>query len=167
EAIQMITSGITTYRSTSSRVYLPFFLAHLSKAHAELGQFDDAWRCIGEAMTAVETTKERWYEAEINRIKGRAEVAAARFVASGSIFRARAHRCACAAGEVLGVACCDEHGATLARSGHACGDPHQWGWQSLATNCAMVAGPFQPDVVWVAAIVSQAEIRQGADRGHQ
>jgi predicted ATPase len=66
----MITSGITTYRSTSSRVYLPFFLAHLSKAHAELGQFDDAWRCIGEAMTAVETTKERWYEAEINRIKG-------------------------------------------------------------------------------------------------
>src|SRR5262245_25850618 len=45
-------------------------LAHLSKAHAELGQCDDAWRCIGEAMTAVETTKERWYEAEINRIKG-------------------------------------------------------------------------------------------------
>src|SRR5262249_330827 len=36
----------------------------------ELGQFDDAWRRIGEAMTAVETTKERWYEAEINRIKG-------------------------------------------------------------------------------------------------
>src|ERR1700758_1914371 len=70
EAIQMITSGITTYQSTGSRVYLPFFLSHLSRAHAELGQFDDAWRCIGEAMTAVETTKERWYEAEINRIKG-------------------------------------------------------------------------------------------------
>jgi predicted ATPase len=70
EAIQMITSGITTYRSTGSRVYLPFFLSHLSRAHAELGQFDDAWRCIGEAMIAVETTKERWYEAEINRIKG-------------------------------------------------------------------------------------------------
>jgi class 3 adenylate cyclase/predicted ATPase len=70
EAIQIITSAITTYRSTGSRVYLPFFLSHLSRAHAELGQFDDAWRCIGEAMTAVETTKERWYEAEINRIKG-------------------------------------------------------------------------------------------------
>jgi len=70
EAIQMINSGITTYRSTGSRVYLPFFLAHLSRAHAELGQFDDAWRCIGEAITAVETTNERWYEPEINRIKG-------------------------------------------------------------------------------------------------
>ena len=70
EAIQMISSGSTTYRSTGSRVYLPFFLSHLSRAHAELGQFDEAWRCIGEAMTTVETTKERWYEAEINRIKG-------------------------------------------------------------------------------------------------
>jgi predicted ATPase len=70
EAIQMITSGITTYRSTGSRVYLPFCLLHLSRAHAELDQFDDAWRCISEALTAVKTTKERWSEAEINRIAG-------------------------------------------------------------------------------------------------
>jgi predicted ATPase len=42
----------------------------LAKAHAELGQFDDAWRCIGESLTAVETTKERWCEAEINRVAG-------------------------------------------------------------------------------------------------
>jgi class 3 adenylate cyclase/predicted ATPase len=70
EAIQMITSGITTYQSTGSRVYLPFFLSHLSRAHAGLGQFDEAWRCIGEAMAAVETAKERWCEAEVNRIAG-------------------------------------------------------------------------------------------------
>src|SRR5215468_8736744 len=70
EAIQMITSGITMYRSTGSRLYLPIFLSHLSKAYAELGQFDQAWRCIGEAMAAVETTGERWYEAEIHRVTG-------------------------------------------------------------------------------------------------
>src|SRR5215470_5969137 len=70
EAIQMITSGITMYRSTGSSLYLPIFLSHLSKAYAELGQFDDAWRCITEAITAVETTKERWYEAEIHRVTG-------------------------------------------------------------------------------------------------
>ncbi len=45
-------------------------LSHLASAYAELGQFDDAWRCIGEAMTAVETTKERWCEAEVHRIAG-------------------------------------------------------------------------------------------------
>jgi len=42
----------------------------LARAHAELGQFDDAMRCIGEAITTVETTKERWFEAEANRITG-------------------------------------------------------------------------------------------------
>ena len=45
-------------------------LAHLANAHAELGRFDDAWCCAGEAIAAVETTKERWYEAEANRIAG-------------------------------------------------------------------------------------------------
>ncbi len=45
-------------------------MSYLARAHAELGQFDDAWRCIGEAMTAVETTKETWAEAEINRTAG-------------------------------------------------------------------------------------------------
>jgi class 3 adenylate cyclase/predicted ATPase len=70
EGIQMITSGITTYRSTGSRVYLPIFWSHLSNAYAQLAQFDDAWRCIGEAMTSVQTTNERWYEAEVVRIAG-------------------------------------------------------------------------------------------------
>jgi class 3 adenylate cyclase/predicted ATPase len=70
DGIQMITSGITTYQSTGSRVYLPIFWSHLSSAYAQLGKFDDAWRCIGEAMIAVETTNERWYEAEVIRITG-------------------------------------------------------------------------------------------------
>src|SRR5262249_31129007 len=70
EGIELITSGMATYRSTGSRVYMPFFLAHLAAAHAQVGQLDDAWRCIGDAMTAAETTKERWCEAEIHRITG-------------------------------------------------------------------------------------------------
>jgi class 3 adenylate cyclase/predicted ATPase len=70
EGIQMITSGIAAYRSTGSRVYLPIFWSRLSRAYAELGQFDDAWRCIGEAMAGVETTMERWYGAEIHRVTG-------------------------------------------------------------------------------------------------
>jgi class 3 adenylate cyclase/predicted ATPase len=70
DASKMLTSGITAYRSTGSTLYLPFYLSYLAHARAELGQFDDAWRCIGEAMTAVETTKEKWCEAEINRIAG-------------------------------------------------------------------------------------------------
>ena len=43
----------------------PLYVSYLAAAHADLGQFDEAWRCIGEAMTMIETTKERWFEAEV------------------------------------------------------------------------------------------------------
>ena len=49
---------------------MPLWLSHLTRAYAELGQFNDARRCIGEAITAVETTKERWFEAELHRVAG-------------------------------------------------------------------------------------------------
>jgi predicted ATPase len=42
----------------------------LASAHADLGQFEDAQRRIAEAITAVETTKEKWCEADIHRIAG-------------------------------------------------------------------------------------------------
>jgi class 3 adenylate cyclase/predicted ATPase len=58
------------FRSTGATLHTPSSLSYLAKAYAELGKFDDAWRCIGEAMTAVETTKERLFEAEVRRIAG-------------------------------------------------------------------------------------------------
>jgi predicted ATPase len=42
----------------------------LARAYAELGRYDDAWRCIGEAIAAVETTKERRWQPEANRVAG-------------------------------------------------------------------------------------------------
>jgi predicted ATPase len=42
----------------------------LAHAYAELGQFDHAWRRHGEAMMVIKTAKERWCEAEVNRIAG-------------------------------------------------------------------------------------------------
>jgi predicted ATPase len=49
---------------------VPSLLPYLARAHAELGQFDDAGRRIGEALTAVEQTKERLWEAEVHRVAG-------------------------------------------------------------------------------------------------
>jgi predicted ATPase len=69
-AIEMITSGIAVLRLTRSTNRLSWHLSCLAKTHADLNQFDDASRCIGDAMTVVETTKERWCEAEIHRIAG-------------------------------------------------------------------------------------------------
>jgi predicted ATPase len=70
DAVRLITSGLSAYRPTGGTVYWPLFLSHLAKAYADLSQFDDAWRCYNEVTTAIETTKERWYEAETHRIAG-------------------------------------------------------------------------------------------------
>ena len=70
KAIQVTTTGIIAYRSTGATVFLPNFFSCLAWAYAELGQFDDAWRCVNEAATAIQTTKEAWHEAEVNCIAG-------------------------------------------------------------------------------------------------
>jgi predicted ATPase len=70
DAAQMITSGIAALRSTGTTGWLPLYLSYLGIGYAEHHQFDDAWRCIREAVTATETTGERWSESEINRMAG-------------------------------------------------------------------------------------------------
>src|SRR6516164_6058170 len=70
DAVEVITSGIAAHRSMGSTTWLPLRLSHLAKAYSELGQFDNAWSCIDEARTSIETTNERWSEAEVYRIVG-------------------------------------------------------------------------------------------------
>jgi class 3 adenylate cyclase/predicted ATPase len=70
DAVQMITAGITALRLTGSTFGVPCNASYLPRAYAELGQLDDAWGCIGEALTTVEKTKERFWEAEVYRTAG-------------------------------------------------------------------------------------------------
>ena len=70
KAVEIVTSGIDLWRSAGSTIFTPEQEFMLAIAHANSGQFDDAWRCIGEAMTAMQATKERWCEAEAHRVAG-------------------------------------------------------------------------------------------------
>ena len=70
ESVHMLASGITAWRSTGATLGRPTQLSTLAKAYADFGQIDEAWRCIDEATTAVQTTKEAWFEAEVSRIAG-------------------------------------------------------------------------------------------------
>jgi tetratricopeptide (TPR) repeat protein len=70
EAIQTITAGLTAWRSTGSTCWTPLHMSFLASVHARLGQFDDAWRCIGEATAASKASKEIWCDADIHRIAG-------------------------------------------------------------------------------------------------
>ena len=42
----------------------------MTRAQADLGQFDEASRRISEALIAIQTTNESWYEADVHRIAG-------------------------------------------------------------------------------------------------
>jgi predicted ATPase len=70
DAVQIITSALDLARSAGSTLWTPLNLSHLARAYAALGKFDDAWRCVGEAMTAMAKTKETWWEAEVDRVAG-------------------------------------------------------------------------------------------------
>ena len=67
EAVQVLTSGLAdaAQRSTGKTYYLPFNLSCLARAHAELGQFDEARHRIDEAKTAMEATGEKWCETAV------------------------------------------------------------------------------------------------------
>jgi class 3 adenylate cyclase/predicted ATPase len=70
DAVLAITSGITSLRSTGTTLYEPRHLWYLAMAYAEVGQLDDARRCIDDAIEKVERSKEKWCEAEVHRIAG-------------------------------------------------------------------------------------------------
>jgi predicted ATPase len=70
KAVEMVTSGIDLWRSAGSTIFTPEHEFMLAIAHTDSGQFDDAWRCIDNAMTAMQATKERWCEAEAHRVAG-------------------------------------------------------------------------------------------------
>ena len=69
-ATEMMSSGISAWRSTGSTLWMPCYLSNLARAYAQLDQFDNAWHRIGEALTAAEATKARWCEAEVHRTAG-------------------------------------------------------------------------------------------------
>jgi predicted ATPase len=61
---------MTSLRSTGAAFYEPFQLGYLAMAYADLGQPDDARRCIDEAIDKVERSKEKWCEGEVIRFAG-------------------------------------------------------------------------------------------------
>jgi predicted ATPase len=70
EAARLMSTGVTAWSSTGAKLFMPYWLSLLARAHAELDQYDEACRCLGEAMRMIETTKERLFEAEVNRLAG-------------------------------------------------------------------------------------------------
>ncbi|WP_456837379.1 tetratricopeptide repeat protein [Bradyrhizobium sp. USDA 4486] len=70
EAVRMVSSGISLWRSAGSTIFAPEQETMLAFAYARSGQFDAAWRCVRDAIAVMERTNERWCEAEVYRVAG-------------------------------------------------------------------------------------------------
>jgi predicted ATPase len=70
KAVETIASGLAGLRTVGSTFWMPSVLLAFAKAYSDLGQSDDAWRCVNEGLTTIEQTKESWFEAEACRIAG-------------------------------------------------------------------------------------------------
>jgi predicted ATPase len=70
EGIVQIRQGLAAYQATGAGVGVPYFLIQLAEAYGKVGQVEEGLALLDEALTAVDKTGERWWEAELYRIKG-------------------------------------------------------------------------------------------------
>ena len=117
DAVPLITTALAAWRSTGATLFVPVHLSCWARAYSELGKFDDAWRCIGEAVTAIEATKETWCESQSHRWRNRTYVSSGRSFKGASVFRARAWNRPSATSQVVGASRLHEPRTALARPG--------------------------------------------------
>jgi tetratricopeptide (TPR) repeat protein len=75
-AVARMTSTLAAYRASGATLLTAHVLSYLANACAKLGRSKNAWRCVGDAISTLETTNERWCEADVLRIAGEIALAA-------------------------------------------------------------------------------------------
>jgi class 3 adenylate cyclase/predicted ATPase len=70
EGLTLLTEGLAAVRATGSVANTPYLLMGLADAHAMLGQQVEGLNCLAEAARIIETTEERYHEAELPRLRG-------------------------------------------------------------------------------------------------
>ena len=70
DGIQQIHQGMAAAHAIGVELYRPYNLALLAEAYRKAGQVEEGLSALSEALTVVGKTGERYYEAELYRLKG-------------------------------------------------------------------------------------------------
>src|SRR5262245_4192805 len=62
--------GIAAWRATGAALNVPYYCTVLADVSAHLGHAADGLQALAEAHTLVEQQEERWWEAEVARLRG-------------------------------------------------------------------------------------------------
>jgi len=70
QGIALMEQGLALF-SAGRRVTRPYMLAVLASAKADLGKPDEGFELLEEALASIEVSGERWWLAELHRLRGR------------------------------------------------------------------------------------------------
>ncbi len=87
EAKAQLRNGMTAYRATGSGLFVSGFLRMSAEAYGRIGETSLALECIRESFSVMETTSQRWDEAEIHRVYGGLLLASGDRDGAGAQFR--------------------------------------------------------------------------------
>ena len=69
--IARIKEGIATFQATGSKLHNSMWLGLLAEGSGKLGRVEEGLTILAEALSAVDDTGEHFYEAELQRLKGK------------------------------------------------------------------------------------------------
>jgi predicted ATPase len=70
EAITQIRQGLSFWQGTGAALARSYFMATLAEAYGKNGQYDEGWRMLAEALEFADTHGDRFWEAELYRLRG-------------------------------------------------------------------------------------------------
>jgi predicted ATPase len=68
--LALVRQGIAAYRATGAATLVPYLCTVLAEVYAHMGCTADGLQALAEAHTLVEQHDERWWEAEVCRLRG-------------------------------------------------------------------------------------------------
>ena len=70
EGLSQVRQGIAAYRATEAPLLVAYYCTLLAEVSAHLGHPEDGLQALVEAHTLMEQHEERWWEAEVARLRG-------------------------------------------------------------------------------------------------
>jgi predicted ATPase len=70
EGMAQVRQGIAAWRTTGTAAYVPYLCTLLAEVYDLLGHPEDGLQALAEAHSLMEQHDERWWEAEVHRLRG-------------------------------------------------------------------------------------------------
>ena len=69
-ALGDLRDSITEFKASGARLRLPYYLSLLAQVYGKAGRVEEGLACIDEALAEARAHNERWWDAELHRLRG-------------------------------------------------------------------------------------------------